>query len=216
LRLKWTLSSFLDHFLDDTGLLPTNCNSYRLWRRKRARPFSYQTRSKSSFFFSACLQLQGVAGRGPSLLPQRAARRHLSVSHPNAACTNATDAPPRANVCFGNEPARANSLSLSPPRRRRAPRPGHAGDWSDRRRTGTPLPGAIDDLEVLTARGALPVRHSQADPNRARCRFFSPGERAAECSETPGVLVARRRPGFRWPVHAAILIQIRFPFFMIP
>jgi hypothetical protein len=111
------------------------------------------------------------------------------VSHPNAACTNATDAPPRANVCFGNEPARANSLSLPPPRRLRAPRPGHAGDWSDRRRTGTPLPGAIDDLEVLTARGPLPVRHSQADPNRARCRFSSPGERGAECSETPGVLV---------------------------
>jgi hypothetical protein len=51
LRVKWNLSSFLDHFLDDTGLLPTNCNSYRLWRRKRARPFSYQTRSKSSFCF---------------------------------------------------------------------------------------------------------------------------------------------------------------------
>jgi hypothetical protein len=72
---------------------------------------------------------------------------------PGAACTNVMAAPPRANDCFGKEPARASSLP--PPRLSAAdrctPRPGRAPS-SDRTtvvaQLAHPLPGAIDDPEV--------------------------------------------------------------------
>jgi hypothetical protein len=74
------LSSFLNNFLDETGLLPTNCNSYRLWRRKRARPFSHQTRSKPSFCFRPAYNYKASRSRPISTSPEICEAPPVSVS----------------------------------------------------------------------------------------------------------------------------------------